>query len=48
MTMLVLEVFEEAKALGRGSTSLDGQMIDVPVVKRAEGLLEMARSMNLT
>ena len=44
----VLEVFEEAKAQGRGSTSLDGQMIDVPVVKRAEGLLAMAKSMNLT
>ena len=44
----VLEVFEEAKAQGRGSTSLDGQMIDVPVVKRAQGLLDLAKTMKLT
>ena len=44
----VLEVFETAKKEGRGSTSLDGQMIDVPVVKRAQGLLDLAETMNLT
>jgi len=44
----VLEVFETAKKEGRGSTSLDGQMIDVPVVKRAQGLLDLAKTMNLS
>ena len=44
----VLEVFETAKKEGRGSTSLDGQMIDVPVVKRAQSLLDLAKTMNLT
>ena len=31
--------FEAAELEGRGSTSLDGQVIDVPVVERARGLL---------
>ena len=44
----VLEVFETAKKEGRGSTSLDGQRIDVPVVKRAQGLLDLAKTMNLS
>ena len=44
----VLEVFETAKKEGRGSTSLDGQMIDVPVVKRAQGLLDLAKTMNVS
>ena len=38
----VLDVFEEANQSGRGSTSLDGKVIDVPVVRRAEKLLEQA------
>ncbi len=35
----VIKAFEEAEAVGRGSTSLDGKVIDVPVVKRARALL---------
>ena len=31
--------FQEAERNGRGSTSLDGLVIDVPVVKRAWALL---------
>jgi citrate lyase subunit beta/citryl-CoA lyase len=39
----VVAAFEEAERRGRGSTSLDGWVIDVPVVKRARALLELAR-----
>ena len=45
--MEVIKVFEEAAANGRGSTSLNGQVVDVPVVKRAESLLTQARHMDL-
>jgi len=38
----VVEAFEEAERRGRGSTSLEGWVIDVPVVKRARALLELA------
>jgi citrate lyase subunit beta / citryl-CoA lyase len=40
----VVAAFEEAERVGRGSTSLDGKVIDVPVVKRARALLEVADS----
>jgi len=39
----IVAAFEEAERRGRGSTSLDGWVIDVPVVKRARALLELAR-----
>jgi len=39
----VVAAFEEAERNGRASTSLDGWVIDVPVVKRARALLELAR-----
>jgi citrate lyase subunit beta/citryl-CoA lyase len=39
----IVAAFEEAEGRGRGSTSLDGWVIDVPVVKRARALLELAR-----
>jgi citrate lyase subunit beta / citryl-CoA lyase len=39
----VVAAFEQAEQRGRGSTSLDGRVIDVPVVKRARALLELAR-----
>jgi citrate lyase subunit beta/citryl-CoA lyase len=42
-----IEAFEEAASIGRGSTSLDGKVIDVPVVKRAQALLDRARAMGL-
>ena len=35
----VVEAYEEAERKGRGSTSLDGKVIDVPVYKRAKSLL---------
>ncbi len=38
----VIAAFDDAAAKGRGSTSLDGKVIDVPVVKRAQALLELA------
>jgi citrate lyase subunit beta/citryl-CoA lyase len=39
----VVAAYEEAEVRGRASTSLDGWVIDVPVVKRARALLELAR-----
>ena len=39
----VIEGFEKAKAAGRGSISVDGKMIDIPVVLRAERVLSIAR-----
>lgn len=41
----VVAAFSEAEAEGRGSTSLDGKMIDIPVVKRARNLLALAEAM---
>ncbi len=38
----VIAGFEEAKARGRGSVSVDGKMIDIPVVLRAERMLNIA------
>ena len=38
----VVEAWEAAEAAGRGSLALDGRMVDVPVVKRAQNLLALA------
>ena len=38
----VVAAFREAEEQGRGAVALDGKMIDVPVVKRAESLLNLA------
>ena len=38
----VVKAWDQAEASGRGSTSVDGRMIDVPVVKRARNLLALA------
>jgi len=38
----VVAAYEAAEREGRGSTSLDGLVIDVPVVKRARGVLALA------
>ena len=38
----IVAAFEEAERRGRGSTSLDGLVIDVPVVKRARGVIAVA------
>ena len=40
----VVTAFEEAERAGKGATSLDGKVVDVPVVKRARALLEVAAS----
>ena len=40
----VVEAFELAEREGRASTSLDGMVIDVPVVRRARALLKTADS----
>ena len=40
----VVEAFEEAESRGSGATSLDGKMIDVPIVKRARNLLAQSDS----
>ncbi len=40
----IVAAFEDAERNGRGSTSLDGIVIDVPVVKRARALLALAKS----
>jgi citrate lyase subunit beta/citryl-CoA lyase len=40
----VVTAFEEAERMGKGSTSLNGKVVDVPVVKRARALLEVAES----
>jgi citrate lyase subunit beta/citryl-CoA lyase len=39
----VVAAYEEAERAGRGSTSLEGRVIDVPVVKRARALLRLVR-----
>lgn len=38
----IVAAYEAAEAQGRGSTSLDGHVIDVPVVKRARAVLALA------
>ena len=38
----VIEIDREARSTGRGAVALDGRMIDVPVVRRAERLLARA------
>lgn len=43
----VIKAWEEAETSGRGSTSLDGRMIDVPVVKRARNLLTTAKQLGI-
>ena len=38
----IMEAWDEAEAAGRGSLAIDGRMVDVPVVKRAQNLLAFA------
>jgi len=40
----VMTAWDQAKAAGRGSLDLDGKMVDVPVVKRAQNLLAFAEA----
>jgi citrate lyase beta subunit len=39
-----VDAWNQAEAQGRGSADLDGRMIDVPVIKRAQNLLILAES----
>jgi citrate lyase subunit beta/citryl-CoA lyase len=41
----VISAFKEVEGHGRGATSIDGKMIDVPIVKRAESLLALVESL---
>jgi len=43
----VIAAFDEAVREGHASVRVDGQMVDVPVVKRAQELLKLAASMGL-
>jgi citrate lyase subunit beta/citryl-CoA lyase len=43
----IIAAFDEAVREGHASVSVDGQMVDVPVVKRAQELLKVAASMGL-
>jgi citrate lyase beta subunit len=38
----VLEAYEQGLREGRGAIALDGKMVDVPIVRRAERLLAEA------
>ena len=40
----VVAAWDAAEAAGRGSLALDGRMVDVPVVKRAQNLLALAET----
>ena len=40
----VMDAWDRAEAAGRGSIDLDGRMVDVPVVKRAQNLLAFAEA----
>ena len=42
----VIDVYEEAKAQGRASVQLDGKMIDIPIVIKAERILAAAERIN--
>jgi citrate lyase subunit beta/citryl-CoA lyase len=42
----VVAAWKEAEAAGRGSLDLNGRMVDVPVVKRAQNLLALVESIN--
>ena len=40
----IMNAWEQAEAEGRGSLAMDGRMVDVPVVKRAQNLLAFAEA----
>lgn len=43
----VIWAIEEAESKGSGVIALDGQMIDKPIVERAERVIALAKAMNL-
>ena len=40
----IMDAWGQAEAEGRGSLAMDGRMVDVPVVKRAQNLLDFAEA----
>ena len=38
----IVDAFDEAERAGTGAVSVDGSMVDAPVVKRARGILDLA------
>ena len=42
----VVEAWNQAESAGRGSLDLNGRMVDVPVVKRAQNLLALAEAIS--
>ena len=38
----IVDAFDEAERAGAGAVSVDGSMVDAPVVKRARGILDLA------
>lgn len=42
----VVDAWKQAEAAGRGSADLDGRMIDVPVLNRAQNLLALAEAIH--
>ena len=44
----VIDALEEAKSRGAGAIAVDGKMIDLPVVARAERVLNLAKQLHLT
>ena len=43
----VIEAIETAKKQGKGAISLNGKMIDAPIVARAERTIAMAKALGL-
>ena len=43
----IVSIFEKAVAKGRGATSINGKVVDVPVFKRAENLLNLSSELGL-
>jgi citrate lyase subunit beta/citryl-CoA lyase len=43
----ILDAMEEAKKEGKGVFSLDGKMVDAPIINRAFNTLELARRLGV-
>ena len=43
----IIKAAEEAEKRGSGVVSLDGKMVDKPVVMRAQRVITVARAMNI-
>ena len=44
----IVEAMQQAEKEGKGAVALDGQMVDMPIILRAEKLLRQAKAMGLT